>query len=379
MPPSEVKAIGSNWSICFTTATIVVIAIGSVPSVSAPAMDNPREWTFQTKCSRFGGAVVSFGGDHLAYVDHPIVAENKARLWICHLPTGSQRELVVNSVEPLLITDVAFSPDDQYLAVAIASTGSPDIREERPAVWLWKAETGELVAILDMLDSEWTTIVSFSGDSRWLLGATGNSLAYVWDVQEVIAGTRKPSCVVGTRNDLGFLKAAVLSYDGQLAVLAGKLNSVTRGGVTASFLQVWDVRTESLKQFISSDGLDKRAVGVACSPTGDEVAVEYFSSSSGYKTAIYDCAELSPVGEVSGECPAYSPDGKWIVTKRRRQQREGVPPMVLVTSRERMNQVPEIKCEGKQVFRTQFIRSGELIIVDCPTEGIVRARRYVCN
>jgi WD40 repeat protein len=235
------------------------------------------------------------------------------------------------------LTDVAFSPDGEFIATASEDT----------TVRVWEAKTGRNVATL----AEHTAPVksaAFTGDGRFVITTTSGA-ARVWDTKTwklaahlVGTDSLSPSTFSSPENLIIAVNADATAT--MLDAPTGRTVSEPQGyrravtGVVSSpngkfivrvmnprpvegYVRAWEVRTGQMRAQLGDSG---NISGVSFSPLGQFVVAATGDSFTGYgynRADVWDARtwETKPVAQLRGHgddvtSATFSPDGKFVVT-----------------------------------------------------------------
>ena len=204
------------------------------------------------------------------------IAVASSDIWLYDTHTGAEIVLHAENTDDGVFS-VAFSPDGHTLASGNGSWGT---------IWgdftvrLWDVRTGQLQATLKGHGST-VYSVAFSPDGHTLAGGSTDGTIRLWDVE--------------TRQQI-----ATLKWDNFSLVLAFSPDGYT----LVSGDELWDVRTEQLQAT-----LEGYAIYVAFSPDGKTLA-----SAGGYYIRLWDFETRQQIATIDFEgysvfSVAFSPDG----------------------------------------------------------------------
>jgi WD40 repeat protein len=219
--------------------------------------------------------------------------DSSARLWNTQDPSG--KNIVLRGYQtPTFVRGVAFSPDGRLVAVI-----------SEYSIWLWTLTSTDpaasLKTILPEKSEQWINQIAFSPDSRWLVTASGDSTARLWDVTHADP-TLNPIIL---RGHTAWVNAVMFSPDGKW-LATGSQDKTIRLWNTADFLR------PSLVLY----GHEGDIVKVAFSPDGQWLA----SASSDDTARLWHIPNylLDPIilqGHTNFVLTvAFSPDGQWLAT-----------------------------------------------------------------
>ena len=202
------------------------------------------------------------------------------------LPEGATARLGKGS-----ISDVAYSPDGERLAVA-SSIG----------IWIYNAHNGAEIDLLTVRTS-WVESVAFSSDGFTLYSGSGDGTVRLWDA---VTGAHKRTLKVSG-------DCVAISPDGRTLAVAGNWPTYA--------IRLWDVVSDTHKQTL--EGHMNRVTSIVFSPDGGTLA-----SASGETHGVEDWETTIRLwNAVSGEhmrtleghtfavnSVAFSPDGGTIAS-----------------------------------------------------------------
>jgi WD40 repeat protein len=245
--------------------------------------------------------------------------DKTARLWDAE--TGKALRALEGHTEQ--ITNAAFSPDREFI-VTTSKPNTASLRNTKEAARVWRTETGELVTMLSGHD-RWINGAAFSPNGRWIVTASDDLTARIWDAQ-----TGKS--LVELRHT-GEVTSACFSHDGKLVVTASKDNTARVWEVK----QVTEAGTSDLTVRLLNTFTHNQAVNSAVfSPDGQTVATASEDTtarlwaSRGFKTAEFR-AEKDPLTGA-----AFSIDGQHILTT----STNGAPQVWNYETREKVADLP---------------------------------------
>ncbi|KAF7346289.1 WD-REPEATS-REGION domain-containing protein [Mycena sanguinolenta] len=185
------------------------------------------------------------------------------------------------------VTSVAFSPDSKWIV-----SGSND-----HTVHVWDAESGEVVAGPFNGHTGWVNSVAFSPDGKQIVSGSKDNTVRVWDAEsgEVVAGPF---------NHTDWVYSVAFLSDGKQIISVSRVNT----------MHVWDV--ESGEVVAGPFNHIRPVYSVAFSPDSKWIV----SGSNDHTVRVWDAKSGQVVaGPFNGHTGsvysvAFSPDSKWIVS-----------------------------------------------------------------
>jgi WD40 repeat protein len=229
-----------------------------------------------------------------------------------------------------MVTDLDFSPDGKVLASSSCAVEfSPDERCPQGEIRFWDLFSGQPIAIWDKGHSGLVTDIAFSPDGQFLAAVDTNEDAVLWQVADATAAWRLPDSsgpvafspdgqllALGSEDGIAIRRvadgeaiitlkdygsSAVFSSDGKMLITAG------------SDIRFWDVATGELLRTLTWHTETVSALGI--SPDGKRLV----SGSSDRTIKLWRVEDGSLIGSLLGytgmvTSVAFSPDDKFVIS-----------------------------------------------------------------
>lgn len=201
---------------------------------------------------------------------------------------------------------VAFNPNGQYIATVSVEEGTAKIQ-------VWKADTGEKVAMLSQQDD--VQVVVFnppSGEYLATVSANSDETAYIqaWELATGNAVANIPNIVFSPHREINLLRSIAFSANGKY------LATVSIDDDT-NLVRVWEIATAiEVVSILQKDSID----ALAFSSNGEDLYLAGTNSENPAQIRIWEAKTSKEIIRITGDTGyddsiriiGFSPDGKYI-------------------------------------------------------------------